>query len=394
MHRRSPGGLVSRLRGARSTAEPSTQGERDAQLQSGVRLMSTAKSFSEPATPAQTGMAELPPQFALARMMTGYAVSQLIHIAAQLGLADLLKHGPQSINELANSTKTHQDSLNRVMRCLVAFGLFKEKESGQFELAALGQYLRTDVPDSLTAMTLCSEESYIVWGHLLHSVKTGETAFNHVFGMHRYQYLEQHPEAAARFNAAMAQLSSELAAAVLSAYDFSRFKTAVDIGGGQGGLLLAMLRANPTLRAILFDTSSVIGVMEEQLEGTGFAERCKLVAGDFFESVPDGGDVYLLSHVIHNWDDDHCIRILKNCRKAVGPEGRLLLIEMIMPTESGASFSTYPLVMTDLQMLVMTGGRERTESEFGTLLAAAGFNLERIVPTHALESLIECIALV
>jgi SAM-dependent methyltransferase len=279
------------------------------------------------------------------------------------------------------------------MRCLVAFGLFKENESGLFELAALGQYLRTDVPDSLTAMTLCSEESYLVWGHLLHSVKTGETAFNHVFGMHRYQYLEQHPEAAVKFNAAMTQLSSQLAAAVLSVYDFSQFKIAVDIGGGQGGLLMAMLRANPTLRAILFDTSSVMGVMEEQLEGTGFAERCKLVAGDFFESVPDGGDVYLLSHVIHNWDDDHCIRILKNCRKAVGPEGRLLLIEMIMPTESGPSFSTYPLVMTDLQMLVMTGGRERTESEFVRLLAAAGFKLERIVPTQALESLIECIPL-
>jgi ubiquinone/menaquinone biosynthesis C-methylase UbiE len=339
-------------------------------------------------------MPELPPQFALARMMTGYAVSQLIYIGAKLGLADLLQQGPQSINELANNTKTHQDSLNRVMRCLVALGLFKQNESGQFELAALGQFLRTDVPDSLAEMSLFSEESYLAWGHLLHSVETGETAFKRVFGMHRYQYLEQHPEAAARFNAAMARLSSQLAAAVVSAYDFSRFETAVDIGGGQGGLLLAVLRANPTLGAILFDTSSVVDVREEQLEGTGIAGRCKLVAGDFFESVPAGGDVYLLSHVIHNWDDDHCIRILKNCRKAIGPEGRLLIIEMIVPTEFAPSFSTYPLVMTDLQMLVMTGGRERTESEFGTLLAAAGFKLERVVPTQALDSVIECIPLV
>lgn len=355
--------------------------------------MSTPKSSGNFATPAQSGMPEVPPQFALARMMTGYAVSQLIYIAAQLGLADLLKDGPQGINELADKTKTHQDSLNRVMRCLVAFGLFKENDSGQFELAALGQYLRTDVPDSLAAMSLFSEESYLVWGHLLHSVKTGETAFNHVFGLHRYQYLEQHPEAAARFNAAMAQLSAQLAAAVVAAYDFSQFETAVDIGGGQGGLLLAMLRANPTLSAILFDTSSVVDVMEGQLAATGIAGRCKLVAGDFFESVPKGGDVYLLSHVIHNWDDDHCIRILENCRKAIRPEGRLLLIEMIVPTEFRPSFSTYPLVMTDLQMLVMTGGRERSESEFGTLLAAAGFKLDRVVPTRALDSVIECIPL-
>jgi len=208
--------------------------------------------------------------------------------------------------------------------------------------------------------------------------------------MNRYRYLEENPDAAVRFNAAMASFASQLTAAVVSAYDFSQFENAVDVGGGKGGLLLAILRANPNLRGTLFDTSWVVDAFEEKLEESGIGERCNLIAGDFFESVPEGGDLYLLSHVTHNWADDDCIRILENCRKALRPEGRLLLIEMIMPAELSPSFATYPLVMTDLQMLVMTGGRERTAAEFGALLNKAGFHLERIVPTRALESIIEC----
>lgn len=353
--------------------------------------MSTAKISSQStAPPAPSGQMELPPQLVLARMMSGYAVSQLIYVAAQLGLADLVQQGPLDIGELSNRTMTHQNSLNRVMRCLVAVGLFKENENKQFELTGLGQCLRRDVPGSLAPMALFSEESYVAWGQVLHSVNTGESAFNHVFGMHRYQYLEQNAEAAVRFNAAMASLSAQLAAGVVSAYDFSRFETAIDVGGGEGGLLVAMLRANPTLRAVLFDTFSVVDVMKEKLEAAGIAERCQVVAGDFFEAVPAGGDVYVLAHVIHNWDDDQAHRILENCRKVIDGAGRLLIVEMIMPAEFGSSFSSYPMAMTDLQMLVMTGGRERTEKEFRSLLTAAGFNLERIVPTRALESVLEC----
>jgi hypothetical protein len=334
---------------------------------------------------------ELPPQLALARMMSGYAVSQLIYVAAKLGVADLLKHGPLTIDELAASAATDQTSLLRVLRGLAAVGLFKESSGKSFELTALGQYLRTDVPDSLAPMALFSQDSYLAWGDLLHAVETGEPAFNHVFGMNRYQYLEQHPDAAVRFNAAMALLSSQLRRAVVAAYDFSRFATAVDVGGGQGGLLLDMLRANPTLSGILFDTASVAGAVGKSFEEAGLAERCNVVAGNFFESVPSGGDVYLLSHVIHNWNDDDSTRILKHCRDAMDDDGTLLIIEMIMPDECGPSFSNYPLVMTDLQMFVMTGGRERTEAEFRALVESAGFELKRIIPTRALESIIECV---
>lgn len=350
--------------------------------------MSTAKITQQP--PNRPGMPEVPPQIALGRMISGYAVSQLLYVAAQLHLADLLKDGPLAIEELANRSETLAAPLKRVMRALAVVGLFKENEDKQFELTALGQYLRTDVPGSLAAMARFTEDSYLAWGHLLHTVKTGETSFSHCFGMHRYQYLKRHPEAAVRFNAAMASLSSQLAAAVVSAFDFSQFKSVVDVGGGQGILLQAILQAHPTLRAILFDTSAVIEAGEGRLREAGIAERCQTVAGDFFESVPEGGDVYLLSHVIHNWDDDDCKRILENCRKAMNPNGRLLLIEMIVPAEFAPTFSAYPIAMTDLQMLVMTGGRERTESEFTALLATAGFQVERIIPTPALESVIEC----
>ena len=328
----------------------------------------------------------MPPQLILARMMSGYAVSQLIYVAAKLGIPDLLEHGPVTIDKLADDTGTHQTSLLRMMRGLAAVGLFNESHDKSFELTPLGQFLRTDVPDSLAPMALFTHDSYAAWGDLLHAVETGEPAFNHVFGMDRYQYLEQHPDASVRFNAAMALLSSQLRRAVVATYDFSPFETAVDVGGGQGGLLIEMLRANSSLRGILFDTEAVAQAVAQ----AGVPERCQVVAGNFFESVPGGGDVYLLAHVIHNWDDDASNRILRNCRDAMNTDGTLLIIEMIMPDESGPSFANYPLVMTDLQMFVMTGGRERNEAEFRTLLNAAGFELKRVIRTPALESIIEC----
>jgi hypothetical protein len=333
---------------------------------------------------------ELPPQLVLARMMSGYAVSQLIYVAVKLGIPDRLRDGPLAIDKLAAALGTHEKSLLRVMRGLAAVGLFKESTGKTFELTPLGQYLRTDVPDSLAPMALFSQDSYAAWGDLLHTVETGEPAFTYVFGMHRYQYLEQNPDAAVRFNAAMALLSAQLRRAVVAGYDFSRFQTAVDVGGGQGGLLIELLRANPALRGILFDTASVAGAAGKSFEEAGIAERCEVVAGNFFDSVPGGGNVYLLSHVIHNWSDHDSTRILQNCCKAMDDDGTLLIVEMIMPDESGPSFSNYPLVMTDLQMFVMTGGRERTEGEFRGLLESAGFELKRIIRTQALESIIEC----
>lgn len=350
--------------------------------------MSTTTFAKQPSAPPP-GM-NLPPQLVLARLLSGYAVSQLIYVVAKLGIPDLLKRGPLTIDELAAAAKTDPNALLRVMRGVAAVGLFEESSGKQFALTVLGQYLRTDVPDSLAPMALFSQDSYQAWGHLLHAVETGEPAFTHVFGVPRYQYLEQHPEAAVRFNAAMSVLSSPLRRAVVAAYDFSRFETAVDVGGGQGGLLLDILQANSTLRGILFDTAAVVQTVNQNCAAAGIGERCKAVAGDFFKSVPSG-DVYLLSHVIHNWDDEASSRILENCRAAMDPRSTLLIIEMIMPNECGPSPANYPLVMTDLQMFVMTGGRERTETEFRALLEPAGFELQRIIPTQALESIIECV---
>ncbi|HEU4710334.1 MAG TPA: methyltransferase [Pyrinomonadaceae bacterium] len=352
--------------------------------------MSTTSFAKKSSTPPPASMG-LPPQLVLARMMSGYAVSQLIYVVVKLGIPDLLADGPLTLEELTAGTKAHPQSLLRLMRGVAAVGLFEEVNERQFALTALGQYLRADVPDSLAPMALFSQDSYQAWGHLLHAVETGETAFPHVFGVHRYQYLEQHPDAAVRFNAAMSVLSSQLRRAVVAAYDFSRFKTAVDVGGGQGGLLLDILQANSTLRGILFDTASVVQTITQNRVTAGVAERCKTIAGDFFKAVPGGGDVYLLAHVIHNWDDDQSSSILENCAQGMDPQGTLLIIEMIMPEQCGPSPATYPLVMTDLQMLVMTGGRERTEAEFRALLERAGFELKRIIPTQALESIIECV---
>lgn len=333
----------------------------------------------------------VPPQMVLARMMTGYAVGQLIYVAARLGLAELLKDGPQSIDELARRTETDQNSLYRVMRGLVAVGVLTENEADGFELSAVGQCLRKGAPGSMSEMALCSDESYFVWGHLLHTVKTGETAFNHLYDMDRYQYLRQHPEAAAKFHAAMSGLSAQVAEAVLMLYDLSQFELVIDVGGGSGTLLLTLLRAHPALRGILFDLPAVVEEAGAQFTEEPIAGRCEGVAGDFLSSVPAGGDAYLLSHVLHNWDDEHCLRILRNCRAAMGQQSKLLLIEIVLPTRLNQSPMTYPIVMTDLQMLVMTGGRERTESEFRALLQDAGFELQRVIQTRGLDSLIECV---
>jgi ubiquinone/menaquinone biosynthesis C-methylase UbiE len=339
-------------------------------------------------------MPSVPPQMVLARMMTGYAVGQLIYVAAKLGLADLLKDGAQSIDDLARLTETDKNSLYRVMRGLVAAGVFQENDAAGFELSAVGQCLCTGVPGSMRAMALCSDESYFVWGHLLHTVKTGETAFNRLYDMDRYQYLREHPEAAAKFHAAMSGLSAQVAQAVLMLYDLSTFDKVIDVGGGSGTLLLTLLRAHPSLRGVLFDQPAVVEEAREQFAKEQVAElakRCEVVAGDFLTSVPAGGDAYLLSHVLHNWDDENCKRILRNCRAAMGEQGKLLLIEIVLPVRLNQSPMTYPIVMTDLQMLVMTGGRERTESEFRALLQDAGFELQRVIQTRGLDSLIECV---
>jgi SAM-dependent methyltransferase len=322
----------------------------------------------------------------LFQMATACWLSQAIYVAAKLGIADLLKDGPQSCAALATATGSDLSSLFRLMRALSSVGVFSQVRGDCFALSPLAETLQTDVPGTLRAMVISlGEIHYQACGNLLHSIQTGSPAFNHGFGTGLFDYLQQNADAADAFNQGMTNLSSMLAYAVLMAYDFAGISSIVDVGGGEGKLLRKILEFNPEMRGTVFDTASTIERIEQEVRSNGCGGRYSYVSGDFFDSVPAAADAYLLCGVIHDWDDDRAITILKNCRKAMARGGRVLLIEMIVPDADSKSFSK----LLDLNMLVMTGGRERTKAEFGTLLNAADYKLTRIAPTMAPQSVIE-----
>ena len=323
---------------------------------------------------------------ALQQMTNGYWATQIIYVAAKLGIADLLKDGPQHIQALAQATGTHAPSLHRLMRALTGLGVFVEDEDGAYEATALGRCLVSGNPGALRARAILSGEGwYTAWGGLLHSVRTGEIAFNHILGMPYFDYLASNPETAVTFNEAMASSTEGVARAVAEVYDFSRASTIVDVGGGTGAFLAGILKVNPHAGGILFDRPNVVGGAHELLTSAGVADRCEVVAGDFFEMVPSGGDVYILSFIIHDWDDDRSVTILKKCRRAMADDARLLLIEQVVPPGNQASLSK----LYDLHMLVLHGGRERREDEFQALLSASDLQLARIIPTRTPRSVIE-----
>jgi hypothetical protein len=339
----------------------------------------------------QTTQEPLPPQLALFQMIAGHYLSHAIYVAAKLGIADLLSNGPQHYEELAKATKTHAPSLNRLLRMLAAAGVLAEKEHGGFELTPIGEWLRSDIPASrrASALLFAGPMADKAWGGLEYSIQTGGIAFDHVFGMNAFQYIGQHPEEAAVFNQAMTASTTQAAAAVTSAYDFSSSGTIADIGGGHGVLLATILKAHPASRGILFELPHAIEGARKHLNAAGLTPRCEVVAGDFFESVPDGPDAYILKSVIHDWDDERSIAILKNCHRAMPPHGKLLLVETALATRIVPSPANLIATGSDVNMLVNAGGRERTEAEFSSLLGAAGFKLTRIVATQSLASVIE-----
>jgi O-methyltransferase domain/Dimerisation domain len=333
---------------------------------------------------------ELPPPFALFRMVIGYYVSRAIYVAARLGIADLLAEGRRSHDELAKATGAHADSLRRVLRLLASAGVFIEEDDGKFALTPIGACLRSDVPGSMRAAALLfGGITQQAWGDLLHSVETGESAFRRVFGMDSFDYMAEHPDEAANFDAAMAGFTKHIAIAVAAAYDFSPFRRIVDVGGGNGALLAGILRANPTLTGIVFELPDVAIRTREQIHKLGLAGRCEIVGGDFFKEVPSGGDAYLLKHVIHDWNDHRATEILRTCRRAMGAEAKLLLVEGIYPPRIDQSDESRGAAANDVNMLVCTGGRQRSEAEFRTLYDAAGFRLTRIVPTQTPVKMIE-----
>jgi hypothetical protein len=332
---------------------------------------------------------ELPPPVAMLQMIQGFWISRAIYVAAKLGIPDLLKDGPRTSDDLAQATGTHAPSLYRLLRALDSIGVFVEQDNHHFALAPLGATLRTDVPGSLRffAIEELGENHYSAWEKMLYSVNTGAIAFDHVYGASKWQYMTQHPDEARIFDEAMTSFSSVVIAEIVNAYDFSGSKTIVDAGGGDGSLLAAILKANPHAHGILADLPHVAAGAKLRFESEGLSDRCAVAGGDFFEVVPAGGDTYVMKWIIHDWNEERSAMILRNCRKAMTTAGKLLIVEAVLQPGRATSLSKF----VDLNMLVMTGGRERTEPEFRALLASAGFKVTRIVPTHAEVSIIEAV---
>ena len=337
---------------------------------------------------AATSAQAAPPPVTLLQMMTGYWASQALYVAAKLGIADHLAAGPVSCADLATATGTDAPSLRRVLRALASVGVFTEAAPGSFALTPLADLLRTDAPGSMRALAITyNEEQYRAWGALLHSVQTGGVAFEHLYGMPVFAYFAQHPEVDRVFNEAMIGWTNQVAGAVAGTFDFSPFGTIVDVGGGYGTLLAAILRGNPRARGILFDQPHVVASAEGLLAAAGVADRCARVGGDFFAAVPAGGDAYLLAQILHDWDDERCVTILAQCRRAIPDHGKLLVVELVLPTSEEPFFGKW----LDLHMLVMAGGRERTAAEYDALFQAAGFRLTRVVPTAPGPSVVEAV---
>ena len=329
----------------------------------------------------------LPAQIQMIQYITGFWMSRAVWVAAKLGLADLLQSGPKTVDELAQETDTHAPSLYRILRALTSAGIFKKEGDGRFALTPLSETLVTNAPGSVRWFIISElgQEHYPAWGNLMHSVKTGEIAFDNYFSADIWKYFSQHPEDAAVFNDSMSGMTAAANEAIMSVYDFSPFRKVIDVGGGHGGLITSILKQNPEATGVLFDAPPVIEGARPKLEANGVANRCEAVAGDFFKAVPEGGDVYVMKWIIHDWEDEKAITILKNCRRHIQPNGRLIIVDCVVPENDEPDFSK----TFDLNMMVMTGGKERTAVEFEQLLAAAGFKLLRVIPTDVPTSIVE-----
>lgn len=331
-------------------------------------------------------MEQLTPPERMNRLITGYWITQAIYVAARLGLADLLSQGPRTAEDLSEVTETHPQALHRLLRALASQGLFAEDAQHRFCLTALGECLRSDVPGSQRALALMyGSEHYQTWGELLYSIRTGRPAFDKLYGVPVFQYLAQHAEQAGIFDEAMVSIHGRETAGMLDAYDFSGVGVLADIGGGNGSLLIAVLRRFPAMRGILYDLPGVIARARPKIEAAGLADRCRLIEGNFFESVPGGADAYLMRHIIHDWDDEKAVYILRNTHQAMKAGGILLLVEGVVPPGNDPSFTK----LLDLTMLLIPGGLERTEEEYRILLKDCGFRLQRIVPTLSEVSVLE-----
>ena len=327
------------------------------------------------------------PEEAVGQMALGYWISQALRTMAVLGLADHLSAGPRTVDELAGQSGAHAPSRDRLLRALSALSLCARDEEGRVRLTQLGELLRSDAPDSWKSSVLMITAPHIqrAWEKLPEAVRTGEPAFARIHGVGFWDYLATHPEEGALFDAAMSGDAEERAEALLAACDLSGVNTIVDVGGGQGKLLAAVLAAVPGLRGILTDRSEVVAGAGEVLRRAEVADRCAVVGSDFFASVPSGGDAYILAQIIHDWPKQKALDILRTCHRAMAPAARLWLIEQVIePNEDSVG-----VTILDLMMLILFGGQERTAEEYEELLEAAGFGEIRVLPAETDWSVVE-----
>ncbi|HXJ33096.1 MAG TPA: methyltransferase [Candidatus Eisenbacteria bacterium] len=339
---------------------------------------------------SQQSAPAIPLPFQISRMVTSYWVPQALHVAAELGVADVLADGPKQSADVARAVGANPGALHRLLRALTVLEVCTQTDDGAFALTPLGACLRSDTPDSVRAwvMMVAGERVWASWGRLVDCVRTGDSVPKQN-GVGAFDGIVADGEAGAVFNQSMAQLTRHLAPAVAAAYDFSGFRTIVDVGGGYGALLPPILKANPELRGAVFDLPHCRDGALALFRKTGIADRCEFVAGSFFEDTPPPADAYLVKSVIHDWDDERSIALLRTVRKSAHERSRLLVVEPIVPERMGSTPFHAMLASSDLNMMVVTGGRERTETEFRQVIEGAGFHVTRVVPTQATMSVIE-----
>jgi hypothetical protein len=320
------------------------------------------------------------PSIEAQRLVSGFRAFQLMVVACRLELPDLLAAGPKTADELAASTGMHAPSLRRLLRGLEVWGVLVEMPDGRFASTPLSDQFRSDTPGLRNLTIMLSEEGYQAWGDLMYSVGTGKPAYEHVYGKSHFDRLGENPELSAHFNAAMVEASTRVATAFIAAFDFTGVRTVVDVGGGNGAVLIAILQANPGLRGVLFDLAQGLSGAAEKLAAAGVAARASLQEGSFFESVPSGADLYMLKWIVHDWDDERALAILQTCRSAMNANARLVLLERKLPDRIENAEEAFGAVMGDLNMMVVLGGKERTTNEYRDLLAKAGLRMTREIP--------------
>lgn len=336
-------------------------------------------------------MADNPPPEAV-RLLNGFRGYQLVVAACQLKLPDLVAAGNSEPAALAAMTGTHEPSLRRALRGLAAWGFFAEDASGGYVPTAISESFRSDRPGLRDLALMLGREGYRTWAELLYTLRTGNPAFEHVYGMGRWQKLAEDPEDAALFNAAMVATSKRVGAAFVAHYDLDGVRTVVDVAGGNGALLAAVLGKAPQARGVLFDLPAGLAGAAERFQAAGLEGRVAFVEGSFFESVPAAGDLYLLKSIVHDWDDQHAIAILESCRRAMEGSARLVLLERFLPERIETPALALGTVMGDLHMMVLLGGRERTTSEYDALLVAAGLRMTRQIDLESEFYAIEAMA--